>query len=47
LNIVLTLDDDRISAITRFLDGSVYPHFGLPRTLPLGDSVVDSHDHRR
>jgi RNA polymerase sigma-70 factor (TIGR02960 family) len=33
--IVLTLDADRISAITRFHDSSVYPHFGLPRTLPL------------
>jgi RNA polymerase sigma-70 factor (TIGR02960 family) len=32
--IVLTLEDDRISAITRFLDSSVYRHFGLPRTLP-------------
>jgi RNA polymerase sigma-70 factor (TIGR02960 family) len=33
--IVLTLEADRISAITRFHDSSVYPHFGLPRTLPL------------
>jgi RNA polymerase sigma-70 factor (TIGR02960 family) len=33
--IVLTLDADRICAITRFHDSSVYPHFGLPRTLPL------------
>jgi hypothetical protein len=32
--IVLTLEGDRISAITRFGDTSVYPHFGLPRTLP-------------
>ena len=31
--IVLTLEGDRISAITRFLDNSVLPHFGLPRTL--------------
>ena len=30
---VLTLEGDRISAITRFLDNSVLPHFGLPRTL--------------
>jgi RNA polymerase sigma-70 factor (TIGR02960 family) len=30
--IVLTLERDRISAITRF-DNSVFPHFGLPRTL--------------
>ena len=32
--IVLTLDDDRISAITRFLDNNVLHHFGLPQTLP-------------
>jgi Sigma-70, region 4 len=31
--IVLTLAVDRISAITRFLDNSSYPHFGLPRML--------------
>jgi RNA polymerase sigma-70 factor (TIGR02960 family) len=30
--IVLTLEGDEISAITRF-DTSVFPHFGLPRTL--------------
>ena len=30
---VLTLDGDRISAITWFGDTSVFPHFGLPRTL--------------
>jgi hypothetical protein len=36
--IVLTLEADRIAAITRFLDSSVYPHFGLPRTLPLRQS---------
>lgn len=30
---VLTLEDDRISAITWFGDSSVFPHFGLPRTL--------------
>ena len=30
---VLTLDGDRISAITWFTDTSVFPHFGLPRTL--------------
>jgi RNA polymerase sigma-70 factor (TIGR02960 family) len=34
--IVLTLKRERISAITRFHDSSVYPYFGLPRTLPLG-----------
>ena len=31
---VLTLDGDRISAITWFADTGVFPHFGLPRTLP-------------
>jgi RNA polymerase sigma-70 factor (ECF subfamily) len=30
---VLTLDGDRICAITRFGDTSVFPYFGLPRTL--------------
>jgi RNA polymerase sigma-70 factor (TIGR02960 family) len=30
--LVLTLEGDRIAAITRF--GGVLPHFGLPRTLP-------------
>jgi RNA polymerase sigma-70 factor (TIGR02960 family) len=30
---VLTLDGDRISAITWFADSSVLPHFGLPRML--------------
>jgi RNA polymerase sigma-70 factor (TIGR02960 family) len=30
---VLTLEGDRISAITRFGDVSVFPYFGLPRTL--------------
>jgi RNA polymerase sigma-70 factor (TIGR02960 family) len=32
--IVLTLQGDRIFAITWFSDSSVFPHFGLPRTLP-------------
>jgi len=32
--IVLTLDGDRVAGITRFLDNSVLPRFGLPRTLP-------------
>jgi RNA polymerase sigma-70 factor (TIGR02960 family) len=32
--IVLTLQGDRISAMTWFGDLSVFPHFGLPRTLP-------------
>jgi len=31
---VLTLEGDRISAITWFADSSVLPQFGLPRTLP-------------
>jgi len=30
---VLTLEGDRISAITWFADSSVLPRFGLPRTL--------------
>ena len=32
--IVLTLDGDRVSGITRFMDNSVLRLFGLPRTLP-------------
>jgi RNA polymerase sigma-70 factor (ECF subfamily) len=31
--VVLTLADAEISAITRFVDTGVLPHFGLPRTL--------------
>jgi RNA polymerase sigma-70 factor (TIGR02960 family) len=31
--LVLTLSGDRISAMTRFVDNSLLPHFGLPRTL--------------
>jgi RNA polymerase sigma-70 factor (ECF subfamily) len=31
--IVLTLEGERISAVTRFVDNSVLPYFGLPRTL--------------
>jgi RNA polymerase sigma-70 factor (TIGR02960 family) len=31
---VLTVEDDAISAITRFGDNGVLPYFGLPRTLP-------------
>ena len=30
----VTLDGDRICALTRFMDNSVLPAFGLPRTLP-------------
>jgi len=32
--IVLTLTGDQICAITWFSDSSVFPHFGLPRSLP-------------
>ena len=32
--LVLTLEGERISAITRFGDTGILPHFGLPRTLP-------------
>jgi RNA polymerase sigma-70 factor (ECF subfamily) len=31
---VLTLEGMRVSAITRFVDSGLLPHFGLPRTLP-------------
>jgi RNA polymerase sigma-70 factor (ECF subfamily) len=31
---VLTLTDDRISAITWFGERSLLAHFGLPRTIP-------------
>jgi hypothetical protein len=31
---VLTLEGDRIPAITWFGERSLLPHFGLPRTLP-------------
>jgi RNA polymerase sigma-70 factor (ECF subfamily) len=31
--LVLTLSGDRISALTRFIDNGLLPHFGLPRTL--------------
>jgi RNA polymerase sigma-70 factor (TIGR02960 family) len=34
--LVLTLDDDRICAMTWFSDTSVFPYFGLPRTLSHG-----------
>jgi RNA polymerase sigma-70 factor (TIGR02960 family) len=33
--VVLTLEGDKICAITRFGDNSLLPHFGLPRTLPV------------
>jgi RNA polymerase sigma-70 factor (ECF subfamily) len=31
--LVLTLEGDRISALTRFGDTGILPAFGLPRTL--------------
>jgi hypothetical protein len=31
---VLTLSANRVAAITGFPDTSVFPYFGLPRTLP-------------
>jgi RNA polymerase sigma-70 factor, ECF subfamily len=31
---LITVTGDRISAMTRFIDNSVLPYFGLPRTLP-------------
>jgi RNA polymerase sigma-70 factor (TIGR02960 family) len=34
---VLTLEGDRIAALTAFHDTAVLPLFGLPRTLPLSD----------
>ena len=33
--LVLTLAGNRITAITQFIDTSVLPRFGLPRTLPI------------
>jgi RNA polymerase sigma-70 factor (TIGR02960 family) len=32
--VVLTMEGDRISAITNFIDSGLPPYFGLPRTLP-------------
>jgi hypothetical protein len=32
--VVLTISGDRIAAIDRFVDNSLMPRFGLPRTLP-------------
>jgi RNA polymerase sigma-70 factor (ECF subfamily) len=34
--VVLTLEGEQISRITRFRDNSLMPQFGLPRTLPTG-----------
>jgi RNA polymerase sigma-70 factor (TIGR02960 family) len=31
--LVLTLDGDRVSALTRFIDNSILPYFALPRTM--------------
>jgi hypothetical protein len=33
--LVLSLEGERIAAITNFIDSSVLPRFGLPRTLRL------------
>jgi RNA polymerase sigma-70 factor (TIGR02960 family) len=33
--VVLTLAEDKVCAITRFGDNGLFPHFGLPRTLPI------------
>jgi RNA polymerase sigma-70 factor (TIGR02960 family) len=33
--IVLTLEGEAVAAITWFADTGVFPHFGLPRTLPI------------
>jgi RNA polymerase sigma-70 factor (TIGR02960 family) len=40
--IVLTLEGDKISALTRFGDSAILPHFGLPRTLPAASGVRGS-----
>jgi hypothetical protein len=32
--LVLTLAGSNVAEITFFADSSVFPHFGLPRTLP-------------
>jgi RNA polymerase sigma-70 factor (ECF subfamily) len=32
--LVLTLAGSKIAEITFFADSSVFPHFGLPRTVP-------------
>jgi RNA polymerase sigma-70 factor (ECF subfamily) len=32
--VVLTLEGERIAAITRFIDNSILSWFGFPRTLP-------------
>jgi RNA polymerase sigma-70 factor (TIGR02960 family) len=34
---VLTLEGDRVAAITGFIDSAVFPTFGLPRTIPCDD----------
>jgi RNA polymerase sigma-70 factor (ECF subfamily) len=45
--LVLTLDGERISAITAFVDTSLFAHFGLPRTLPRSRSLVSRGRARR
>jgi RNA polymerase sigma-70 factor, ECF subfamily len=37
--IVLTLAGDKVCAITRFGENSLFPHFGLPRTLQWGQNA--------
>jgi hypothetical protein len=32
--VVLTMEGDRVSAVTNFIDSGVAPYFGLARTLP-------------
>lgn len=45
--IVLTVTDDGVSAVTRFLDAAIFGHFGLPETLPHDDVVAERSDHCR
>jgi hypothetical protein len=49
---VLTLTEDRISAITWFGERSLFSHFGLPRTLPgrrelTRDRVLEADEHQQ
>jgi len=37
--LVLTMEGMRISAITRFVDSGLLPHFGLPRTWPASGTI--------
>jgi RNA polymerase sigma-70 factor (ECF subfamily) len=40
--LALTLEGDAIAEITWFADSSVFPHFGLPRALPVGAGTTRS-----